>query len=139
MVLSVHMNVHHHFTALVCDPASWFYKAGRRQNTAGLWQGTAPFSQSPARLKVSQTIPPSIPLSIHQSIYLFITSCRSLSPSLAGLSVTSRRMRMSAFSGIYSPFPLCAQDLISPRSEVALCVFVWLGVGRHAHPRSDLT
>lgn len=35
---------------------------------------------------------------------------------------------MSVFSGIYGPFPLPSEGLITPRSKVSLCVFglrVW--------------
>lgn len=52
----------------------------------------------------------------HLSIYLSVH--HFLSFPLFGLLVTSHWMRMSVFSGIYGPFPLPSEGLITPRSKV---------------------
>lgn len=57
----------------------------------------------------------------HLSIYLSVH--HFLSFPLFGLLVTSHWMRMSVFSGIYGPFPLPSEGLITPRSKVN-CVFL---------------
>lgn len=36
---------------------------------------------------------------------------------------------MSAFSGIYGLFPLCSDDLITPRSKISWCARVWVEWG----------
>lgn len=80
------------------------------------------------------SVPPSISSSICQSVYLFTAFCLSR----FGLLVTSHRMRMSVFSGIYGPFLLPSEGLITPRSEVGLCIFIFFGLcvegGSSTHP-----